>query len=417
MERIERLLAVRRRLDEEEDIRLSPWACRSSQALRREDEKRLFKGHRQHFSVDSDRILHSLAYSRYIDKTQVFYLIKNDHITHRVLHVQFVSKISRTIGRLLRLNEDLIEAISLGHDIGHTPFGHDGERFLSEICLEHGIGHFLHNVQSVRFLQDIERKGRGWNLTLQVLDGILCHDGEVHEQRLCPDSEKDFDKLDEEARQKSADPCLEIRPMTLEGCVVRMADTISYIGRDIEDAVRLGVINRDEIPESVRVVLGDTNGTIVYTLVEDLVSESLDRPYIGFSDSVSRALKELKEFNRRRIYENPVIKSQQDKIRLMFRLLFEKFHNDFHEGRRDSDIFSAFLDGMAERYTNSTPPAAVVRDFIAGMTDDYFLSQCRKNLFPSVLEFLPGCGGRPFSHGTDSGRQGVEELEPRANRP
>ena len=118
-------------------------------------------GYRQAFSLDSDRILHSRAYTRYIDKTQVFYLIPNDHITHRVLHVQLVSKIARTIGRFLRLNEDLIEAIALGHDIGHTPFGHEGERYLSELCQKAGIGYFLHNVQSIQFLDRVERKGQG----------------------------------------------------------------------------------------------------------------------------------------------------------------------------------------------------------------------------------------------------------------
>lgn len=383
------LLQVRRTLDEAEAVNLSPWACRSSDAVRREKEPAVALGHRQEFSVDSDRILHSLAYSRYIDKTQVFYLIKNDHITHRVLHVQFVSKIARTIGRLLKLNEDLIEAVALGHDIGHTPFGHDGERFLSEICMDYGIGHFLHNIQSVRFLQDIERKGRGWNLTLQTLDGILCHDGEIHEQMLAPDTGKDFESLEREAIAKSRDPGIEIRPMTLEACVVRMADTISYIGRDIEDAIRLEIVRRDEIPSECTEVLGDTNGTIVYTLVEDLVAASLGKPFVGFSDRVSSSLMALKEFNRRRIYENPSIKSQQDKIRLMFRLLFEKFFDDYTKGREESDIFLAFLDGMNERYISNTPAAGVVRDFIAGMTDDYFLNQCRKNLFPSVLEYVP----------------------------
>jgi len=177
---------LRIRLDRNEKGRLSPWACLSQEAVRREDEVKVQRGHRQDFSLDTDRILHSLSYSRYIDKTQVFYLIKNDHITHRVLHVQLVSKIARTIGRLLSLNEDLIEAIALGHDIGHAPFGHDGERFLSELSLKHHMGHFCHNIQGVRSLEKIERKGKGWNLSLQVLDGILCHDGELHSQALHP---------------------------------------------------------------------------------------------------------------------------------------------------------------------------------------------------------------------------------------
>ena len=154
------LFQIKKDLDKQEEKKLSPWACLSRRAVRRNNEEGVDHGHRQSFSVDADRILHSLAYSRYIDKTQVFYLIKNDHITHRVLHVQLVSKIARTIGRLLRLNEDLIEAMALGHDIGHTPFGHEGEKYLSSLCESQGIGHFLHNIQSVRFLQDIDAKKR-----------------------------------------------------------------------------------------------------------------------------------------------------------------------------------------------------------------------------------------------------------------
>jgi dGTPase len=154
-------------LKQRETEMLSPIATLSSAGVRRVHEVRLEEGYRQIFSVDADRILHSRAYTRYIDKTQVFYLIHNDHITHRVLHVQLVSKIARTIGRYLGLNEDLIEAISLGHDIGHTPFGHDGERFLSELCRSNGIGYFQHNVQSVHFLDKVECKGKGWNLCLQ----------------------------------------------------------------------------------------------------------------------------------------------------------------------------------------------------------------------------------------------------------
>ena len=270
MNNLKDLNKIRDALDKDEEGRLSPWACLSMQALRRKEEDRIAVGHRQSFSLDTDRILHSLAYSRYIDKTQVFYLIKNDHITHRVLHVQLVSKISRTIGRLLRLNEDLIEAIALGHDIGHTPFGHDGEKFLSRLSKKYGLANFLHNLQGVRFLEKIERKGKGWNLTLQVLDGILCHDGELHIQSLRPDKEKDFHTFEKEIEEKGRDPSIDIFPMTLEGCVVRMADTISYIGRDIEDAIRLGLIKRGDLPGDCRRILGETNGTIVYTLVEDL---------------------------------------------------------------------------------------------------------------------------------------------------
>jgi dGTPase len=367
-----------------EKTRLSPWACLNRHAVRRKKEEEIYRGHRQNFSIDTDRILHSLAYSRYIDKTQVFYLIKNDHITHRVLHVQLVSKIARTVGRLLKLNEDLIEAIALGHDIGHTPFGHDGEKILSTLSESHHIGRFLHNVQSVRFLQEIERKGRGWNLTLQVLDGILCHDGELYTQALQPKADKSFETLDIEIRQKTKDPSIDIRPMTLEGCVVRMADTISYIGRDIEDAIRLGLINRNDLPEECTRILGNTNGTIVYTLVENLALNSLNRPYAAFSTDVGDALKKLKRFNEDHIYKNPKIKEQTSKIRLMFELLFEKYLRELEAGDKDSDIFTGFLDGMSEQYKEETPPAGIVRDFIAGMTDEYFLNQCQKNLVPQI---------------------------------
>ena len=372
------LFEIKSQLDEKEEERLSPYACLSRSAQRRRGEDRVIMGHRQNFALDTDRILHSLAYSRYIDKTQVFYLIKNDHITHRVLHVQLVSKIGRTIGRLLALNEDLLEAIALGHDIGHTPFGHDGEHFLSELTEKYGVGHFLHNIQGVRFLEKIERKGKGWNLSLQVLDGILCHDGEIHSQALHPDRDKDFERLDRQLREKVENPIIDLSPMTLEGCVVRMADTISYIGRDIEDAIRLGLVTREDLPEDCKEVLGDTNGSIVYTLVEDLVANSLGKPYVNFSQEVGNALKNLKDFNNDRIYTSDRVKEQTPKIRLMFEQLFTVYMQSLESENRE------FLAGMAGEYSRETPPAGVVRDFIAGMTDEYFLDQCHRNLVPQT---------------------------------
>lgn len=384
MNKADVLKGIRDRLDEEEIRRLSAWACPSNRAVRRVPEAGISMGHRQEFALDADRVLHSLAYSRYIDKTQVFYLIKNDHITHRVLHVQLVSKIARTIGRLLRLNEDLIEAIALAHDIGHTPFGHDGERFLSDLSRKYGLPAFLHNIQGVRFLEKIERKGKGWNLTLQVLDGILCHDGERHRESLHPDREKDFDRLDREIRDKEADPHMEILPMTLEGCVVRMADTISYIGRDIEDAIRLGLIRRNDIPAECRRILGETNGTIVYTLVEDLVANSLDNPQVRFSPDVGEALRILKAFNQERIYMSARVKKQTPKIRLMFQLLFQKYMEDLEAPVEESAVFRSYLDGMSSSYREEALPAEIVRDFIAGMTDEYFLDQCNEHLVPVI---------------------------------
>ncbi len=386
MERFENdaLGMLRSALNQREEEMLSPVATTSLRAVRRypEDERR--GAYRQDFSLDVDRILHSLAYTRYIDKTQVFYLIENDHITHRVLHVQLVSKIARTIGRFLGLNEDLIEAIALGHDIGHTPFGHDGERFLSRLCENHGIGGFQHNLQSVQFLERVERKGRGWNLCLQTLDGILCHDGEVHDQRLKPKWNKDFSRLDQDLAAKREDPDLGLMPMSLEGCVVRMADTISYIGRDIEDAIRLGLIARAEMPDRAVKVLGSTNGTIVYNLVTDVIRHSYRQPYLTFSTDVSEALKTLKAFNLDRIYMNPSIKHHTLKIEQLFVLLFNRYIKDILLSNRDSVIFKNYLRDMDERYLDEHRPAEIVRDFIAGMTDRYFLQQCPVSMRPAV---------------------------------
>jgi dGTPase len=370
-------------LDQREAEFLSPMAAMSSHGRRREPEVRP-GAYRQNFSLDVDRILHSLAYTRYIDKTQVFYLIQNDHITHRVLHVQLVSKIARTIGRFLGLNEDLIEAIALGHDIGHAPFGHDGEKFLNALCEGHGIGAFQHNLQSVQFLDRVERKGRGWNLCLQTLDGIVCHDGEVHNQFLKPEQQKSFAAFDREMRDKKRHPELQLTPMTLEGCVVRMADTVSYIGRDIEDAIRLGMLRRSELPEDVVTVLGSTNGTIVYNLVTDILRTSYRQPHVAFSPEVSRALKALKNFNMRRIYMNPAIKRHSEKIKRLFDLLFNRYMKDIEGGREDSVIYAGFLKDMDDQYVQDHSPAEVVRDFIAGMTDKYFLRQCPADLRPQV---------------------------------
>ena len=376
---------LRQELDRQEEVRLATYATRSSQATRRRFEERIQEGHRQNFAVDADRILHSQAYTRYIDKTQVFYLIEHEHISHRVLHVQLLSKIARTIGRYLRLNEDLIEAIALGHDIGHPPFGHDGERILSRLCEAHGIGPFLHSVQGVWFLERVEKSGRGLNLSLQVLDGILCHDGETHLERLSPDRDKTFQRLEEEIHLKLADPNSSLKPMTLEGCVVQLADTISYIGRDLEDAIILNLITRDELPFLVSQRLGRTNGAIVYSLVSDLITHSYNKNYVGYSPEVGEALKTLREFNYSRIYDNPRIKQETGKIEELFADLFQRFFRDVTEKRHQSPIWIEFLKHMGEDYFQKAPPAVIVRDYLASMTDATFLRQCQELFFPQPL--------------------------------
>jgi dGTPase len=296
-----------------------------------------------------------------------------------------VSKIARTIGRCQGLNEDLIEAIALGHDIGHTPFGHDGERFLSELCRASGIGDFHHNVQSVQFLDRVERKGKGWNLCLQTLDGILCHDGEVHNKVLKPERNKTFELIEKEMALKKENPLTQLMPMTLEGCVVRMADTISYIGRDIEDAIRLNMIKRSDLPKESVDVLGNTNGTIVYHLVTDIINTSFQNPYIAFSQKISEALKRLKEFNLEHIYMNPKIKKDTDTIKTLFGILFEQYLDDIGNENRSSVIFTGFLKDMSEDYIQNHCKEEIVRDFIAGMTDQYFLRQCPEDMRPEII--------------------------------
>ncbi|MFO7962414.1 MAG: HD domain-containing protein [Desulfobacterales bacterium] len=382
---IQSLDDIKKKLGDWEDKRFSGFAVPSRSGIRRHYDEKIESGYRQAFSLDVDRILHSLAYTRYIDKTQVFYLIDNDHITHRVLHVQLLSKIARTIGRYLGLNEDLIEAVSLGHDIGHPPFGHEGERILSELCRSCNIGHFIHSVQSVRFLDRVEKDGNGWNLCLQTLDGILCHDGEIHDPVLTPRRGKTFHELDSEAANKQQDPNYSLVPMTLEGCVVRMADTISYIGRDLEDAIRLNLVKRNELPKRVVNVLGDTNGTIVYRLVTDVIENSLGKGYVIFSADVSEALEMLKRFNIERIYLNPKIKQHLELITAGYQTLFDRYLTDFCRHDESSVLFKQFLKGKSEAYLDNTAPAEIVRDFIAGMTDSYFLRQCPESVRPGPI--------------------------------
>jgi dGTP triphosphohydrolase len=374
--------AMRQELDDREQSVLAPLACASRDAVRRAGETLV--DYRQSFAQDADRIIHSRAYTRYIDKTQVFSLVDNDHITHRVLHVQMVSRIGRTIGRFLGLNEDLIEAISLGHDIGHPPFGHEGERILSKLCRHHGLASFQHNIQSVQFLDRFERSGLGWNLSLQVLDGILCHDGEAHTQRLRPNRRKDFAVHDREKEARQVDPGLALTPMTLEGCVVRLADTIAYIGRDLEDAIELGLIDRGEIPAPCRRALGDSNGTIVYTLVTDLLANSTqirradaddaDSDCLGFGEEVGAALRQLKAFNYRCIYTNTAFKPDFAKIHVCYARLFDHYLGMALRAERGEND-RGFLKSMSPAYLTVHGPAAMVRDYLAGMTDAYFLRQ------------------------------------------
>lgn len=351
----------------------SPYACCSLHAVRRFKDENAEQDHRLPFAIDADRILYSRAYARYIDKTQVFSLVPNDHITHRALHVQFLSKIARTIGAHLNLNLDLIEAISLGHDLGHPPFGHDGEKMLSEISEKYLKTKFFHNVQGIRVLELLERRGAGLNLTVQVLDGILCHNGEEDYKRSTPQFRRGFEDFDAIYEDISLKSHTEYLPSTLEGCLVKICDTISYVGRDFEDAIILKLIRRDELPEDVVMVLGDTAGKIVYTLVTDVIKESKDKPYIAFSEQVATALQRLKKFNYRFIYNNSKIKTEHMKLKKMMFMLFELFLEDLERERTQSNIYRDFLDELGADYIKNTEKPRIVIDFLASMTDRYFV--------------------------------------------
>ena len=355
---------------------LSEYACKSEQGILLKEDK---EDIRPIFFRDIDRIIHSLGYTRYIDKTQVFSFTKNDHITHRVLHVQLVSKIARTIGRSLNLNEDLIEAIALGHDIGHTPFGHKGEKYLNDICIKEGIGYFCHNAQSVRVLKNLENL----NISVQTLDGILAHNGEIlinkyryNKEKKQEDFEKDlYNTLYEEGYSKK------IVPMTLEAAVVRLSDVIAYIGRDIEDSIKIGIIKREELPVNATKILGDNNSKIVDTLIKDIIINSFDKPYLTFSDKLFNSLMELKEWNYKNIYASKEANKHQDIVERLFYELYYCYLNKIEKIKFGKDEISESEKNLFEFVQqNDKDVKRAVIDYIAGQTDQYFLDECIQNL-------------------------------------
>lgn len=351
---------------------LSEYATKDDEAIRLNYEENDI---RPPFFRDIDRVLYSSSYTRYIDKTQVFSFVNNDHISKRIIHVGFVSKIARTIGRALGLNIDLIEAAALGHDLGHVPFGHVGERILNDISLKHNEGYFNHNIESVRILMSLENNGVGKNITVQVLDAIMCHNGEFVLGKYEP-QKKTVEKFLKEYNDSYKDKEIlkKLRPMTLEGCVVRISDVIGYIGKDIEDAITLGVIKESDIPTKITDTLGKTNREIINTIVNDVINNSINKPYIMMSDNIFNALIELKKFNYENIYAKANTKEELDNFEKMYNELFENYLYELKNNKEDSNIYNVFLKDMSDEYINNTSDERKVIDFIAGMTDDYFLN-------------------------------------------
>ena len=355
---------------------LSDFAAKNEEAIRFHIPKKDF---RTEFFRDIDKILYSLSYVRYSDKTQVFTNVNNDMISKRISHVQMVSKIARTIGRALRLNEDLIEAASLGHDLGHVPFGHEGERILNEISLKHNQGFFAHNVQSVRILMEIENNGLGNNITLQVLDAILCHNGEMIQNIYYPQNKTKEMFLNEYYESyKNKDILKKIKPMTLEGCVVRISDIVAYIGKDIEDAIRLNIIKKETIPQNITRILGETNSEIVNTIVNDIIKNSLDKNYIKLSKKVFNALHELIEFNYKNIYNKANTSKELEDYKIKFNKLFDLYLEHITQNKTTEDIYILYLNDMDSSYVINNSPQRIVIDYLAGMTDNFFNYQYQK---------------------------------------
>jgi len=364
-----------------EDKYLSPYAAKNCEARRERETSHPFRGP---YSRDRDHILYSGSFRRYIGKTQVIYFATSfdEQLSNRSIHTLQVSQIARTIGKALKLNLDLIEAIALGHDLGHAPFGHDGEEILREICQQRKIGLFFHNIHSLRIIDKLADSCRGMNLTFQVRDGILSHDGEINEKYLKPDRDKTEADLTDYCQRKSQGGEMQIVPATLEGCVVRMSDAISYVGQDFEDAIRIGILKKSELPEGIKRKLGESNTAIINSLVTDVIINSHNRDEISYSSYIAERVFELKQFNAERIYRNPRLKAKKTRLRASFKYLFNKFLNDISRGDKNSLIFKEWIfsrgKNKGKNYLNSNLPEQVVVDYIASMTDRYFYNTYKK---------------------------------------
>lgn len=333
-----RLLTEQRELET-----LSPYAAQSCTAQRRRLEDKQCDL-RTAFQVDRDRIIHSKSFRRLKDKTQVWISPEGAHYRTRLSHTLELAQIARTIARCLGLNEDLTEAISLGHDLGHSPFGHAGEEQL-RIC----FGAFEHNQQSVRMVEVLERDGRGLNLTVEVLDGILNHTGETPE------------------------------PFTLEGQIVKVADRIAYVNHDIDDAMRAGILSREMLPRECIQVLGESHGERIDTLVRDMVEYSLGRPQIGQSFEVREAMIKLRQFMFDKVYLAEINQSEARKGRRIVKELYELF----------TQHPSELPGNMQDRIAQGEDPRRMTVDYIAGMTDSYAVKCFQTKFIPGTRIILP----------------------------
>lgn len=375
---------------------INPYAFKDENAVRRNNEWDIANLWRPVFVRDIEKIMHLSYYNRYADKTQVFSFKNNDDITRRAQHVQIVSRIARNIGMVLGLNTDLIEAIALGHDIGHTPFGHAGERFLNELYFNETGRYFNHNVHSARVLDTIFAR----NFTLQTLDGVLCHNGEFEQQEYRPKYEKSFDDYDNEMElcyTVGAEAIKKLIPTTLEGCVVRICDMIAYLGKDRQDAVLAGIIDSDY--EFSTELIGTENAKIINNLTVDIIEHSYGKDYISLSDMAFNDLITAKKENYEVIYKNENINNQYNNIiKPMFKDLYYMLLDDIEKNNENSVIYKHHIIPIGDalkKYHNidylSEENNQIVVDYIASMTDDYFIA-LHKFLFPDskyTIEYEP----------------------------
>lgn len=354
---------------------ISDYAFDDTSTIRRDMKKDAPSPLRSPFIRDIDKILNCPFYNRYADKTQVFSFYKNDDISRRGLHVQLVSRIARTLGKALGLNTELIEAIALGHDIGHTPFGHAGESFLDEIYFEHTGRHFSHNIHSVRVLDKIYP----YNISLQTLSGIASHDGEFELSEYRPEPLTSFNEFDKQIENCYLDKSniKKLIPNTLEGCVVRISDIIAYLGKDRQDAERANIINGNDFSDGK---IGKINAEIINNLMVNIVENSYGKPYIKMDTEHFASLQKAKADNYSLIYQTKEVESVlKETVKPMMREIYEKLLMDLKSKNENSIIYTHHIAYVnSAHYERKTPyeneePNQIVVDFIASMTDDYFV--------------------------------------------
>lgn len=371
---------------------LSPFATQDMAAIRRVSERDHDTPLRSSFVRDCEKILHMPAYNRLSGKTQVFSFRANDDLCRRGLHVQLVSRVARDIGAALGLNLDLIDAIALGHDIGHTPFGHAGERFLNAVYHERTGRWFFHNVQSVRVLDVLG----GRNLSLQTLDGVICHNGEFEQQVFETSGLKDFDTFDrvvESCWERGDDAISHLRPMTLEGCCVRVADIIAYVGKDRQDAIRAGICDEETFDDGLG---GAYNAWASAAFITDIVEHSLGKSHLEMSEEAFAEMRRAKRENYQKIYGAAEVNGEfSDEVREVFEGMYLQVVDDLAKGREEAPVFrhhlrfvSEWLSYYGRSYDWERDLDLTAVDYVSSMTDAYFVAYATA-LFPQAKEVFP----------------------------